>query len=411
MPVDEYTRSRRAPGPWGRLICLGAGLLLASGGSIAALLAVTSMATANLVTAASHRPGALAEWRQPGLERDQGAASVKMAALFAEHDVQFDQAGSGALDQRLRALGAKMADDRVMLDQRRANWRIASLQPVTTSGWREAKLLDAPDAQVGPTPVAHPATPRVITPPSPVEASIVPTAPVRLASLEPPAPVPVVVEPMAVERPVVAEPAFVPIPRPRPADFARISQPEAKTPNAPTPRPTALAYASPELETKSDTPSGFFSNLLGRDDASRLLGGRRGIAIYDIASATVRLPNGERLEAHSGLAHRQDNPAYVREKNRGPTPPNVYDMRMREALFHGTEAIRLTPRDQKKVFNRDGLLAHSYMYGGGGPRSQSNGCVVFKDYGRFLRAFKAGEIAKLVVVPNMAALPTYMAGL
>ena len=406
----------------GRLICLGAGLFLASGGSIAALLAVTSMATANLVTAASHRPGALAEWRQPVLQRDQGPASVKMAALFAEHDFQFGHTGSDALGRKLAALGAKIADDRALLDQKPSEWRIASLQPVTTSEWREAGLLDDPAPQAEPAPVA-PAplpTPRVITPMAPVEASVIPTAPVRLASLEQPAPVPVVVEPVPVERPVVAEPAFVPTPKPRPADFARMSQPsraelaavrtETKPPE-PAPRPTALAYASPELETKTDTPNTFFSSLLGRDDASRLLGGRRGIAIYDIASATVRLPNGERLEAHSGLAHRQDNPAYVREKNRGPTPPNVYDMRMREALFHGTEAIRLTPRDQKKVFNRDGLLAHSYMYAGGGPRSQSNGCVVFKDYGRFLRAFKAGEIAKLVVVPNMAALPTYMAGL
>lgn len=416
--------ARRGRG--GRLICLGAGLFLASGGSIAALLAVTSMATANLVTAASHRPGALAEWRQPSPQRDQGSAGVKMAALFAEHDVQFGHAGSGALGQKLASLGSKMADDLAMLDQRPSEWRIASLQTATTSGWRDATLFDARAAQAEATPAAAPApvpTPRVITPMAPVEASVVPTAPVRLASIEQPAPVPVVVEPMAVERPVVAEPAFVPMPRPRPADFARMSQPtassrtklaavrpEAKIPE-PAPRPTALAYASPVLETKTDTPNGFFSNLLGRDDASRLLNGRRGIAIYDIASATVRLPNGERLEAHSGLAHRQDNPAYVREKNRGPTPPNVYDMRMREALFHGTEAIRLTPRDQKKVFNRDGLLAHSYMYAGGGPRSQSNGCVVFKDYGRFLRAFKAGEIAKLVVVPNMAALPTYMAGL
>jgi hypothetical protein len=416
--------ARRGRG--GRLICLGAGLFLASGGSIAALLAVTSMATANLVTAASHRPGALAEWRQPGLQRDQGAASMKMAALFAEHDVQFGHRNSGLLQHKLAALGAKMTNDDAMLDQRPSEWRIASLQPVTTSGWRDARLLDAPAAQAEATPAAAPApvpTPRVITPMAPIEASVIPTASVRLASLEQPAPVQVVVDPMAVERPVVAEPAFVPTPRPRPADFARMSQPtapsrtelaavrpDAKIPE-PAPRPTALAYASPDLETKTDTPNGFFSNLLGRDDASRLLAGRRGIAIYDIASATVRLPNGERLEAHSGLAHRQDNPAYVREKNRGPTPPNVYDMRMREALFHGTEAIRLTPRDQKKVFNRDGLLAHSYMYAGGGPRSQSNGCVVFKDYGRFLRAFKAGEIAKLVVVPNMAALPTYMAGL
>lgn len=417
--------ARRGRG--GRLICLSAGLILASGGSIAALLAVTSMATANLVAAASHRPGALAEWRQPGFPREQDASAGRMAALFAEHDVEFGHAGSKALGEKLAALGAKMSDNRSMLDQNPSEWQVASLQPVTTSGWREAKLLDAPALMAAAAEPAPVPTPRVVALEKPVEASVVPAAPViRLASLEQPSPEPdpVVVEPMPVDRPVVAEPVFVPMPRPRPADFARMTstiapsraeiavvRPETKTPEAQAPRPAALAYAAPELDAKSETPNDFFRNLLGRDDASRLLSGRRGIAIYDIASATVRLPNGERLEAHSGLAHRQDNPAYVREKNRGPTPPNVYDMRMREALFHGTEAIRLTPRDQKKVFNRDGLLAHSYMYAGGGPRSQSNGCVVFKDYGRFLRAFKAGEIAKLVVVPNMAALPTYMAGL
>ncbi|MFC3693802.1 DUF2778 domain-containing protein [Chenggangzhangella methanolivorans] len=391
----------------GRLICVGAGLFLASGGAIAALLAVTSMATANLVAAASHRPGALADWRQPQVASGAGTSAGKWSALFAEHDAEFGRGGSKALGEKLATLGAEMSEARVAQDQRPSAVRIASLGP-------------APARAIEPVPA-----PRVIAPAPPVEASVVPPTPVvRLAALEQPAPAPAIVEPMAVERPLVAEPVVVPVPRPRPVEFARLSQPvaplraeatvvrpETKAPGAPSPRPTALAYAAPETETKTDTPGGFFSSLLGRDDASRLLSGRRGIAIYDIASATVRLPNGERLEAHSGLAHRQDNAAYVREKNRGPTPPNVYDMRMREALFHGTEAIRLLPRDQKKVFNRDGLLAHSYMYAGGGPRSQSNGCVVFKDYGRFLRAFKAGEIAKLVVVPNMAALPTYMAGL
>ena len=48
-------------------------------------------------------------------------------------------------------------------------------------------------------------------------------------------------------------------------------------------------------------------------------------AVYDIVAHTVYLPNGERLEAHSGLGRRLDDPRYIRDKARGPTPPNVYD--------------------------------------------------------------------------------------
>ena len=33
-----------------------------------------------------------------------------------------------------------------------------------------------------------------------------------------------------------------------------------------------------------------------------------------------------------------------------------------------------------------------------GPNGQSNGCVSFKDYGAFLRAFKAGKVTRMVVV-------------
>ena len=99
------------------------------------------------------------------------------------------------------------------------------------------------------------------------------------------------------------------------------------------------------------------------------------------------------------------------EKNRGPTPPNLYNLVMRESRFHGVQAIRLLPADGRKKFNRDGLLAHTYMYAGGGSRSQSNGCVVFKKYERFLTAFKNGEIERLIVVPSMEKLPTYLAAL
>ena len=69
------------------------------------------------------------------------------------------------------------------------------------------------------------------------------------------------------------------------------------------------------------------------------------------------------------------------------------------------------PADGRKKFNRDGLLAHPYMYIGGGDRSQSNGCIVFKNYDRFLAAFKRGKIKKMIVVKSLDELPTYMAAL
>jgi hypothetical protein len=97
-------------------------------------------------------------------------------------------------------------------------------------------------------------------------------------------------------------------------------------------------------------------------------------AIYDITSRTVYLPDGRRLEAHSGLGSRMDDPHYVSAKDTGPTPPNVYELKMRESLFHGVRAIRLVPTDDSKMFGRDGILAHTYLLG---PSGQSNGCVSF----------------------------------
>ena len=44
-------------------------------------------------------------------------------------------------------------------------------------------------------------------------------------------------------------------------------------------------------------------------------------AIYDIAAHTVYLPNGQKLEAHSGLGGHLDDARYVSEKDRGPTEP------------------------------------------------------------------------------------------
>ena len=46
-----------------------------------------------------------------------------------------------------------------------------------------------------------------------------------------------------------------------------------------------------------------------------------GLAIYDIAARTVYLPNGRRLEAHSGFGSHMDDARYVNLKRQGPTPP------------------------------------------------------------------------------------------
>jgi hypothetical protein len=122
-------------------------------------------------------------------------------------------------------------------------------------------------------------------------------------------------------------------------------------------------------------------------------------AVYDIAAHTVYLPNGDRLEAHSGLGNKLDDPRYVSVKDRGPTPPNVYDLALREQVFHDVRAIRLNPVGGGSMFGRDGMLAHPYMLGANG---QSNGCVSFKDYPVFLQAYLRGEVDRLVVVPHLA---------
>jgi Protein of unknown function (DUF2778) len=125
-------------------------------------------------------------------------------------------------------------------------------------------------------------------------------------------------------------------------------------------------------------------------------------AVYEITSRTVYMPNGRRLEAHSGLGSHMDDPSYVAVRMTGPTPPNVYTLRMREALFHGVRAIRLLPKDESKMNGRAGILAHSYMLGASG---QSNGCVSFADYPAFLEAYERGDVTHLVVVERLADVP------
>lgn len=122
-------------------------------------------------------------------------------------------------------------------------------------------------------------------------------------------------------------------------------------------------------------------------------------AVYDISAKTVYLPDGTRLEAHSGLGDRLDDPRFVHERMKGPTPPHIYDLTPREALFHGVPALRLNPvGGGGAIFGRAGLLAHTYMLG---PNGDSNGCVSFRDYYAFLRAYQSGQVKRLAVVAHL----------
>jgi Protein of unknown function (DUF2778) len=165
------------------------------------------------------------------------------------------------------------------------------------------------------------------------------------------------------------------------------------------PRLASLASPPPASPAKKirlaalETPKG---SSLSLDPDSRT-------GIYDITARTVYMPDGRRLEAHSGFGERMDDPRHVNVKREGPTPPNVYDLSLRENLFHGDRAIRLTPVGDGKMYGRDGILAHSYLLG---PSGQSNGCVSFSDYPAFLNAFLKGEVTRLVVVERLATPPS-----
>jgi len=157
----------------------------------------------------------------------------------------------------------------------------------------------------------------------------------------------------------------------------------------PAPGPV-LAYAGSDGGVTSDGSS-IAASASSEDDKLT--------AIYDISARMVYLPNGKKLEAHSGLGDKLDDPRYAHVRMHGVTPPHIYDLKPREALFHGVPALRLTPvGGEGAIYGRTGLLAHTYMLG---PNGDSNGCVSFKDYDAFLRAYRNGEVKRLVVVAKM----------
>ncbi|MBS1167605.1 MAG: uncharacterized protein H6R00_3630 [Proteobacteria bacterium] len=210
--------------------------------------------------------------------------------------------------------------------------------------------------------------------------------------------------PNAGPRPPVAM-VEAPLPVPRPALPTKPVGTVSEEPKVAAVAPPVVAIAPPvaavaprALPEKQEKPAAIVDAKPKPEVAIVEPFRRPGVAIYDIAAGVVHMPNGEKLEAHSGLGDMMDDVRYIHVKMRGPTPPGTYKLTMRESLFHGVEAIRLTPVDGKRPFGRDGLLAHTYMLRRPG---ESNGCVSFRDYARFLAAFKRGEVRQMVVVPRL----------
>jgi len=212
-----------------------------------------------------------------------------------------------------------------------------------------------------------------------------------------------------VDQPKTDEPkptitASIPLPRARPAaaDLALAStSPLAHNSARPDDR-TLLQKLSDLLQHRvtlaSLTPN---SGLFGRGPDLGSLGFDSFTAVYDISARTVYLPNGTSLEAHSGMGSLRDDPEHVSVPNAGATPPAVYDLKLREKLFHGVQALRMIPLEGSDISGRTGLLAHSFMLG---PNGDSNGCISIRDYDRFLKAFNDGEINRVVVVPSLSSI-------
>ena len=160
-----------------------------------------------------------------------------------------------------------------------------------------------------------------------------------------------------------------------------------------SPHTSLLSYASADAS---------ITGSIGHDP-NPLHGGAapydRDTAVYDISAHTVYLPDGTKLEAHSGLGSKLDDPQSAPIKMHGVTPPHIYELKPREALFHGVPALRLNPiGGEEAVYGRVGLLAHTYMLG---PNGDSNGCVSFRDYNAFLNAYRNQGIKKLAVVAKI----------
>lgn len=194
-------------------------------------------------------------------------------------------------------------------------------------------------------------------------------------------------------------------------DIARIDAARQDVaPRATVVRTTPVApqlAALPPQQPRSEP--GIFDKLFGDPDraAKAVIAANPKTVLYDIARRAVYMPDGERLEAHSGYGQFLDDPQSIERKDVGVTPPNVYAVSFREKPFHGVRALRMKPIGNGNMYGRDGILAHSFLLGEAGA---SNGCISVRDYDRFLQAFEDGKFDRIIVVRSVEdPLPSQLA--
>ena len=213
---------------------------------------------------------------------------------------------------------------------------------------------------------------------------------VRVASLPMPMPRPEGIPRQDIARQVVAR-----------QDIARQDMARQDTARQTVVR-TVPVVSEPRLASLPPRPKseGIFEKLFGDPDraAKAVLAANPKTVLYDIVKRVAYMPDGEKLEAHSGFGQFMDDPDSIHRKDVGVTPPNVYTVRFREKLFHGVRALRMTPVGGAEMHGRDGILAHSYLLGEAGA---SNGCISLRDYDKFLQAFEAGKFDRIIVLRNV----------
>ena len=195
----------------------------------------------------------------------------------------------------------------------------------------------------------------------------------------------------------------MPLPLPRPEGIARqdlARQGVARTAPVVIEPQVAALPPQPQPQPKLGEP-GILDKLFGDPDraAKAVLAANPNTALYDIAKRVVYLPDGDKLEAHSGYGQWLDDTESIRRKDVGVTPPNVYAVSFREKPFHGVRALRMKPVGSGNMYGRDGILAHSYLLGDGGA---SNGCISVRDYDRFLKAYEDGKFNQIIVLRSAA---------
>jgi len=299
------------------------------------------------------------------------------------------------------------------------NSRLAQQPAPAYSGLLDPALSGGKAASFAPGVPVRSAFQPAVQPPSSAFAAVAPAEPALPLPPQPPVTLAEKAAPMPVPRPLdllpKAEPQQIQPQQLQP----RIAQPSPSRRNrtaaaAPTPEDnrnffeklfgvqkqtepagTALAYAAPQDDIVDRGRITRLSPSVGTPTRTA----EAGTAIYDIAAKMVYMPNGDRLEAHSGLGEMMDDVRYAHVRMKGVTPPHTYTLTEREALFHGVRAIRLNPvGGSGAIHGRAGLLAHTYLLG---PRGDSNGCISFKDYDRFLQAFLRGEVKQIRVVASL----------